>query len=358
MQYITMSVKKKESGSWKKKALTVVCIILALLLALLIGVTLWVEGLLGSIGGLSDETMSPEQLESYLNATDPDGDFTGPQLSGDDISMPDGPAQLIGDGEHIINILLLGQDRRGGSKNGHSDAMILCTVNTKSKTLVMTSFMRDMWVKIPGKYNERLNVAYMVGGFKLLNATLKENFGVKVDYNVEVDFKAFEKVVNILGGVEVELTKSEANYLNKRGNWDVDDSTAYTWHLTGGKNLLTGEQALAFSRIRAVGGDGDFGRTGRQRKVLGVMLEKAKKMSLSQMISTANTVIPLLSTDMTSDQILDYIRELAPMLGGMKVVNQRIPADDAYQLVMIDGKSVIKVDFEKSQKLLADTIDG
>ena len=86
-----MSVEKKKNGSWKKKTLTVICIILALLLALLIGVTLWVEGLLGSIGGLSNETMSPEQLESYLNATDPDGDFTGPELSEEDIEMETAP---------------------------------------------------------------------------------------------------------------------------------------------------------------------------------------------------------------------------------------------------------------------------
>ena len=351
------SKKSKEKRSLKKTLLIILCAFLSVVLLSLIGITLWVEGLLDSMGTLDpNATVSPDQLEEYLNATDSYEDFTGEHLSGDEVDMPSGSAQLIGNGDHIINVLLVGQDRRGGSSNGHSDAMILCTINTKTKTLVMTSFMRDMWVKIPGKYNERLNVAYMVGGFDLLNKTLKENFGVVVDHNIEVDFKAFEKVVNILGGVEIELTKAEANYLNKRGNWDVDDSTAYTWSLTSGKNLLTGEQALAFSRIRAVGGDGDFGRTGRQRQVLSVLLEKAKGMSLTQMISTANTVIPLLSTDMTSNQILDYIRQLAPMLPQMKVINQRIPADGAWKLVMIDGKSVIKVDFEASQKLLASTI--
>lgn len=348
---------KKKAGTWKRTVLIILCTLLALLLAALVGVTIWVESLLNSMGTLDpNETMSWEQIQNYLNATDGNDDFTGEHLSGDEVTMPSGSAELIGNGEHIINVLLVGQDRRGGSSNGHSDAMILCTVNTQKKTLVMTSFMRDTWVKIPGKYNERLNVAYMLGGFELLNKTLKENFGVEVDHNVEVDFKAFEKVVDILGGIEVELTKSEANYLNKRGNWDVDDSTAYTWHLTAGNNLLTGEQALAFSRIRAVGGDGDFGRTGRQRKVLGVMLEKAKEMSLTQMISTANTVIPLLATDMSSDQILDYIRQLAPMLPKLTVINQRIPADDMYKLVMIDGKSVIKVDFEAAQELLKKTI--
>ena len=86
------------------------------------------------------------------------------------------------------------------------------------------------------------------------------------------------------------------------------------------------------------------------------ILDKAKEMSLTQMISTANTVIPLLATDMTKDEILAYIRQLAPMLPDLTVVNQRIPADGMYQLVRIDGKSVIKVNFEKAQKLLEETI--
>lgn len=350
---------ESRSGSWKRTALIMLCVFLALVLTVLVGVTIWVETLLGSIGSLNpNQGMSQEEIDAYLNATDSYENFTGEVLSGDDVTMPEGSAELIGNGDHIVNILLVGQDRRGGTANGHSDAMILCTVNTKAKTLVMTSFMRDMWVKIPGKYNERLNVAYILGGFDLLDETLKYNFGVVVDYNVEVDFKAFEKVVDILGGVEVELTSAEANYLNRRGNWDVDNSTAHSWQLTEGKNLLSGSQALAYSRIRAVGGDGDFGRTGRQRKVLGELLEQAKQMSVGQMISAANTVIPLLSTDMDSTQIISYIRQFAPMLSGMKVINQRVPADGAWQLVMIDGKSVIKVDFEASRKMLIETIGG
>lgn len=349
-------VNKKHS--WKRTALIVLDVFLALILALLLTVTVYFEVLLGSIGTLKPGAgASQEEIDAYLNATDVGDDYTGEMLNGEDVDMPNGSAQIIGNGDHIINVLLIGQDRRGNTGTGHSDAMILCTVNTKTETLVMTSLMRDMWVKIPGKYNERLNVAYMVGGFELLDKTLQENFGIVVDYNVEVDFKAFEKVVDILGGVEIELTAKEAKYLNRRGNWEVDDSTAYSWDLKEGKNLLTGSQAVAYSRIRKeVDGTGDFGRTARQRKVLNEILEEAKSMSLTQMISTANTVIPLLATDMSDNQIIAYIRQLAPMLSDLDIINQRIPADGAYKLVSIDKKSVIQVDFEKAQKLLKETI--
>ena len=352
--------KVNHTRSWKRTTLIVVDVFLALIFVALLGITIYAEVLLGSIGSLKPGSgASQEEIDAYLNATDVGDDFTGEMLNGEDVVMPDGPADIIGNGDHVINVMLIGQDRRGNTGKGHSDAMILVTINTKTKTLAMTSFMRDMWVKIPGKYNERLNVAYMVGGFELLDATLKENVGIVVDYNVEVDFKAFEKVVDILGGVDIDLTAKEAKYLNRRGNWEVDDSSAHTWTLKEGVNKLTGAQAVAYSRIRKeVDSTGDFGRTGRQRKVLAQILEDAKTMSLTQILSTANSVIPLLATDMTDSQIIAYIRELAPMLSQMKVVNQRIPADGAYQLVSIDKKSVIKVDFKKAQELLKETIGG
>ena len=337
--------------------LIVLCVCLGSVLVILLAGTIWAEVLLGSIGELNpNSALSQEQIDAYLRETDPMEGFTGEILSGHEVTIPNTPAKPIHKAEHIINILLVGQDRRSGSANGRSDAMILCTVDTEKNTLVMTSFMRDMWVRIPGKFNERLNVAYMLGGFTLLNETLQENFGVIVDHNIEVDFKAFEKTVDILGGVAVELTAAEAEYLNRRGNWDVDNSTANTWQLKAGMNLLEGDQALAYSRIRAVGSDGDFGRTGRQRRVLEALLQKGKKMTVTQIISTANTVIPLLATDMETSQILSYISRFAPMLPKLKVVNQRIPADGAYTPVMIDGKAVLRVDFAASQQLLHETI--
>ena len=349
--------KRKVKYDGKRTALTVLCILLGVIFVVLLGGTIWAEVLLGSIGKLNPNLgASQEQIDAYLSETDPLEGFTGEILSGNEVSLPDMPAQSIDKSEHMINILLVGQDRRSGSTNGRSDAMILCSVNTRENTVILTSFMRDMWVKIPGKFNERLNVAYMIGGFDLLNKTLQENFGILIDHNVEVDFKAFEQMVDILGGVAVELTAAEAEYLNRRGNWDIDNSTAHTWHLTEGKNLLYGNQALAYCRIRTVGADGDFGRTGRQRKVLGALIEKSKNMSVAQMIASANKVIPLLATDMDSGQILSYIRQFAPMLSSLQIINQRIPADGAYSSVMIDGKAVLRVDFEAAHRLLVNTI--
>jgi len=121
-------------------------------------------------------------------------------------------------GKDIVNILLAGQDRRAWETEGpqRTDAMILCTVNMKDKTITITSFLCDLWVYIPDLYNQRLNMPYKLGGFPLLNETLEYNFGVRSDYNIEIDFSGFMKAIDAIGGVEIELTAAEAAYLNNK----------------------------------------------------------------------------------------------------------------------------------------------
>jgi LCP family protein required for cell wall assembly len=231
--------------------------------------------------------------------------------------------------------------------------MILCTINKGTKTITLTSFLRDMYVTIPNYYRQRINVSYQLGGFKTLNDTLEHNFGVRADHCVEVDFAGFRDIVNVLGGVDVELTQKEADYLNKKGNWDNDQGN-FDWHLTAGVNRLDGDQALAFSRIRAL--DSDWGRTNRQRVVLTALLNKAKTMDISQINDFINEVIPMIATDMTPSEITGYALDLLPMLGSATIKNQTIPADGTWQYASINGASVITVNFEKNQQFLRDTI--
>lgn len=346
-----MEENKKRPVSKKRIALIIVCCLLALILVVLLGTTILFRGLLGQIGRVeeSQNTLSSEQMESILGATDSvDPEFTGPELNGDEVTMPTGPAETIPVADDVISFLLVGQDRREGQGRQRSDSMILCTINKTDKTLTMTSFLRDLWVQIPGRYNERLNVPYVIGGFGLLNETLQYNFGVSADHNIEVDFSGFEKIIDLVGGVDIELTKAEANYMIKK---NVD------WELVEGVNHLSGKQALFYSRIRAIGND--FGRTNRQRTVLTALLDKASTLNWLQLYPLINGILPMITTDMTDAQILGYIRELAPILPELKIVSQRIPADNAYAFARIDGKSVIVLspqNLEKNLQILRDTI--
>ena len=349
-----MKYAKREKTGKKQVVLTVVCAVLALILALMIAVTIFLKDFLSGINRLSETspTLSQQEIESILKQTEsPDPEFTGPVLKDEDVTMPTGPAQTIVSSKNVINFLLVGQDRREGSPRMHSDAMILVTINKSKKTLTMTSFMRDLWVKIPGYFNERLHVPYFIdptNGFNLLNETLEYHFGVSGDHNVEVEFSGFKAAIEAVGGVTIKLTDAEAKHLNSQNS---------SWALVEGDNHLDGEQALAYSRIRKIGND--FSRTSRQRTVLLALMEKAKTLSVTELYNLAKSVMPMITTDMTDAQILGYVLELAPLLPELTVVSQRIPTDNAYYDANINGNMVLclsESNWETNLQLLRDTL--
>lgn len=338
--------KKKKRLTKKQTALVVLCSVLAVILLLLILGTAYMESMFGLINRDSDNsTLSQEEYEALLQQwADEDGDGTGPTLDPEDVTWG-GSADLMENGDEIINILLIGQDRRPGQGRQRSDAMILCTINTKNKSLTMTSFMRDLYVQIPGYQDDRINHCYPLGGMDLLDECLKVNFGVQVDGNVEVDFGGFEDIIDLMGGVDIELTSAEANHLNGR----------YGYATSVGMNHLNGEQALSYSRIRYIG-NGDFGRTNRQRTVMTALIENCRDMSLTQLNSLAKEVLPLVTTDMTNTEIINYLIDLFPILSDLTITNQRIPIDGGYTGNTIRGMSVLVPDMDANRQFLRDTI--
>lgn len=250
------------------------------------------------------------------------------------------------DGESkVVNILLIGQDHRETEERAQSDSMILCTIDKDKNTVTMTSFMRDLYVQIPGYKDNRLNAAYPIGGMKLLDKTLEVNFGVEVDANVEVDFAGFEAVVEAMGGVDIEMTQAEVDHL----------ADFYDYHhLVAGVNHLNGEEALAYSRIRYI--DSDFNRTGRQRAVLTSLIESIRDAELSQMLSLMDSILPLIKTDMTDSQILSYVMKFFPMLSNCEIIAQRIPLDGGYEYAQERGMSVIKAFPNMTRRFLKETI--
>lgn len=342
-----MGRKENSGSSLKRKILIVICIFLSVVLAAGVAFCILAESMLGDIDRLDQpQTLSQEQLETLFSE--------GETIETDPVLEQ---AETIFSGKNVVNILLVGQDKRPDEGAGpqRTDAMILCTINKSTKTLTMTSFMRDLWVYIPDRYNQRMNLPYMLGGFDLLNKTIEYNFGVRADYNIEIDFSGFMKAIDTVGGVEVELTSAEANYLNKRGNWDVEENQ--NWQLKKGNNLLTGSQALAYSRIRQIGSD--FGRTNRQRIVLTSLLEKAKNLGMTELYDLAREIIPLLRTDMTNSQIFGLILDMLPMLSELEIVSQRIPMDGEFSDADKNGAQVLvmsKENLEANKQLLIEAM--
>lgn len=234
--------------------------------------------------------------------------------------------------DDLINILLVGQDRREGQGRQRSDSMILCSINPETKKISMISFLRDLYVQIPGGYSDnRLNAAYAFGGFPLLTDTLYTNFGVTIDGCFEVDFSGFRSVIDILGGVDLELTRAEAKVVGI-------GTEAGEYHLDG-------TQALSYSRIRKL--DSDFGRTQRQRKVLQSIYEKFRQADAAELLKLLDEVLPYLTTDMTNGQIMLLAAKCIPILGSAELSSHRVPADDAFRYASIRGMSVVVPDLDK-----------
>ena len=252
------------------------------------------------------------------------------------------------DGKHVINILLIGQDRREGESRARSDTMILVSVNTERKSISLVSLMRDLYVQIPGYSDNRINAAYQWGGMELLDETVLENFGVEVDGNVEADFEQFETIIDILGGVDVEMSKGEAEYMKYvMDSGDVQE----------GENHLNGKQALDFARMRGL--DDDFHRTERQRRLLTRLAEKLQSASVQQLLDLVNEVLPHVSTDMSSTQMLGYAASAIQVyLSGAEIATGRIPAEGMYSDAEIRGMQVLVPNLEKCQSYLSELIYG
>ncbi len=334
--------------SAKRGILIALIVFLSIVLAVLLAATIFMTKMFNSITRVDpQETMSQEEIESVLNnETEPTiPDYTGETINSADLVMPESPVEMVQTSDDVINILLVGQDTESLSQRSRSDSMVLCTINKTQKTLTMTSFMRDMYVTIPNYYNQRMNVAYLLGGFDALYDTLEYNFGVQIDNGVAVNFASFQKVIDAVGGIEVRLTSAEANHLNNLN---------YTWGLFEGVNILTGETALAYSRIRALGGD--FDRTNRQRTVLMALLNKAKNMPVTDLYNLVEALIPMVVTDMSNAEIIAAAIDLAPMLQDLEIISQRVPVDDGYNMTMVDGMSVLLPDLEVNRQFLVETI--
>ncbi|HJC51551.1 MAG TPA: LCP family protein [Candidatus Anaerostipes avistercoris] len=249
--------------------------------------------------------------------------------TGDSLSSVDVGDDLLSDSD-VINILLVGSDHGAiEGDHGRSDSIMIATVNQDTKELKLTSLMRDIYVEIPGHGHNKLNAAYAYGGVELLYQTIAQNFGIKIDKYCVVDFDTFKKVIDKVGGIEITLEEKEAEYLNSTNYI----SQAKNRDVKAGKQTLNGDQALGYSRIRHVVsekyGDGDFGRTGRQRAVIQAALDKVLQQSPTKIADIALDALSDVSTDMDASYLKSLVAKVLS-LGTTEIDQQRIPLEGTY----------------------------
>ena len=261
----------------------------------------------------------------------------------------------------VYNILLVGVEAIGNNSvaSGRTDSIMIATINTKQKTLGLTSIMRDSYVTIPGYYDTKINAAFGHGGIELLYETIAYNYNLRLDGSAIVSFKTFQKIIDELGGIDIEITPAEAQYLNTTNY--VSKKSNRT--LKPGMNHMNGNQALGYARVRyratLDGSVDDFGRTSRHRRVMGAIFKEVKKSNPITLVKLLDTVFSQVQTDIKKSNASSYLAEVMELsLDGVPLDNLRLPIDGSYQGVKINRAAVVTFDAAANKEALANFVFG
>ena len=261
----------------------------------------------------------------------------------------------------VYNILLVGVEAIGNNSmaSGRTDSIMIATINTKQKTLGLTSIMRDSYVTIPGYYNTKINAAFGHGGIKLLYETIAYNYNLRLDGSAIVSFKTFQKIIDELGGIDIEITPAEAQYLNTTNY--VSKKSNRT--LKPGMNHMNGNQALGYARVRyratLDGSVDDFGRTSRHRRVMAAIFKEVKKSNPITLVKLLDTVFSQVQTDIKKSNASSYLAEVMELsIDGVPLDNLRLPIDGSYQGAKINRQAVVTFDSAMNKDALANFVFG
>lgn len=352
----------KQPGKQKglKIFLIVIAVILVLLLILAGAAYLYLQSKLKKMNIIelpkdtyaytepTDEVTRPPETEA-AETTEATTEATVPKMTADD----------------IVNILFVGQAARAGEEETMADSTMLISINTYTKEVTCMSILRDSFVKLPdykghqcgrAKFTVCYNLGYQwgggtAGGMEMTNICLKDNFGIEVDYNVEVSFDSFIKMIDYIDGIDIELTQAEADYLNK-------DTLYVKRTIEPGVQRLQGMEALSYARMRKAAGDSesDIKRTERQRKVVEALLEKFRYRSIADLNKWIDILLPMVSTTMTPTDVTKLAARVLPIFSELKIKGATVPMDGWGDMVDIykDGQihSVMRFDTAKEKKLI------
>lgn len=281
----------------RHKILTSFFIVLLALVILVTGTTFHFLGKINITDGKAAVNPSvfegTSQNDSLLNVDELSGKEKEAIFAADSKIKSNLDDSKIWQSSDVMNILLLGVDYGTESlEYGRSDAMIILSVNKAVKKIKLVSISRNVYAAIPGFKNSMISHAHAFGGPALSIKTVEQNYKIKIDNYISCGLESFVRIIDILGGVDIELTKPEAEHLNEKGA-DFKNS---------GMNHLNGNESLIYVSMRSI--DSDKDRTGRQRKMLMTLMEKFKSITAKQAVEILNEVLPLVSTDFKKSEIL------------------------------------------------------
>lgn len=365
--------KKKGSGARTVRLIFASLGVVALLVASIAATTVF--NLIGSVNYIAPSEMSGDEeysdtdvgyeVEDEISAADLSySDLSDSDTSAADVPPPPSVGPRSEDG--VVNILLLGSDSRYKSVkdwNAATDVMIILTFNQNTQKIVMSSVMRDSWVYIPGrnKYDKLNSACAYHGGPARTVKTIENTFGVKLDGYAIVSFYTFIKIVDKLGGVNVEINKGELDNINYsianvNTSWGIEMTKGFLTKT--GKNVhLNGKQTMGYCRCRH-SGNGDYERTERQREVLQQLIEKLKGKDISTVYSLFEYVASQVSTDLTQDFITSMLFKAATYLS-YDIEQFRVPIDGTCEGHYVNKTTwALEFEVEPNREALAKAIFG
>jgi LCP family protein required for cell wall assembly len=248
--------------------------------------------------------------------------------------------------KNVMNILLLGTDNAGNAGHGRTDTMIICSINVKTGEVKLSSIVRDLYVHIPYmKLKNRINAANSFGGPNMAIKCVNETLGLNISRYASINFNGFKDLVDLLGGVELEITSGEAYQINIHTAGGVKEGLA----------MLNGAQALEYCRIRNL--DNNFGRNERQRKFLEAVVKKVlSENSMDQLMELVEAGMSMVTTNMTTSDLFTILFTVVPNMQEMQMYS--CPAQGEYHYEVIREAHVVVADLEKARTSLHAFIYG
>ena len=322
-------------------AVTVLCILLVILLVLTGLAWYYLNSKLDKVsrGDGIDYTQPIEDTSILGDDLEIDEKYLDVTRNGGDIEPPEGDVNVHKD---IDNILLIGTDERDEEfTRSRADSMMILSINSRENTLRLVSLERAIGVSIPDVGDDWLTHVFAYGGPELLLQTIRSYFKVDVSRYVRVNFYVFETAITDIGGVEIDLSEAEAEWLNDIAQEDKFEE---------GLNRFDGPTALQYARIRKL--DSDWHRIERQRKVIQAAIDQALTLSLDKIDLLADKLLPMIDTNLTNGEITSLLMEI-PTLAGVQAQQMTLPAEDTYWSQTLDnGRVVVACDFEQNAEIL------
>lgn len=271
--------------------------------------------------------------------------YSGYKMAGDDKLQEEYTFNGVKDKDGKVNVLLLGVDSRGEEKS-RTDTMMLAQIDPKTNETKLVSFMRDIYVEIPGYQNYKLNTAFYLGGPELLRKTIKHNFDIDIQYFMVVDFKGFEQSVDVLApdGIEMDVEKAMSENIGVS--------------LQPGVQNLNGKELLGYARFRA-DAEGDFGRVERQQKVINALKDEVLSIGgVTKLPKMAGSIQPYIQTNMGKLDQISIAKDIL-LSNSSDMDKLTIPVEGSYGFGSYSGVgSVLDINFEENIQALKDFLNG